>query len=338
MARLSIVIPVYNGDRYIDRLIDCFRNQSVKNFKLIFVNDGSTDGSLVKLQSYEDRTDLGFDVTVINKPQGGVSSARNEGLKAVDTDYVSFVDVDDRVSGDYAETFGTVLGDFDLLYFQSERVPETGPFPDDENELGITRINSGYMLDLIAYDPTRYGVYNFFARTDFIRDNKLEFAEGYAYYEDYDFLYRATALAKDIAFSGHRLYFYVISDDSAVANFRLERLSNIELLEKDIPFLKQYAPKFVDKFESAVIPRIYWSVLWQSALAFSLPDALKFANAGQFKEKLKTLEKNENRKVSLSTILFEICPPAFFAAAKLLGRSRSKLKRTDVKPFIEYFR
>ena len=87
MALVSIIIPIYNAEKYIEKCIDSIVDQTYKKIELILVNDGSTDNSLEKIKRY--------DAIIIDKKHEGVSRARNEGLKAATGDYIMFVDSDD---------------------------------------------------------------------------------------------------------------------------------------------------------------------------------------------------------------------------------------------------
>lgn len=336
---LSVVIPVFNGEAYIGTMIDCFRAQEGDDFELIFVDDGSTDGSVGMLHSYQ-RTE-GFPITVIELAPSGVSAARNAGLEQVRGQYLSFVDVDDRIVPDYMSVLREALekeGAFDLLFFRSERVRPDGPFPAAGGYSGSVAKTSKDMLELIGRDPTKFGVYNMFVSAEFAKKEALRFAEGYPYYEDYDYLFRAAALADDIRYCPDRLYYYLLQEGSAVAAFPLSRVTSIELLERLAPWLQFHAPDFAPFYVRFVLSRIWWSVLWQACLAFPLKDWMAFAKASGVRERMKILMTCGDTKVSGSATLFLLMPPAFYAAANAAGKRRSKIGRTDVQPFLDYFK
>ena len=98
--QISVIIPVYNiGDRIV-RCVDSLLNQTISQFELLLVDDGSSDGSgriCDELSQKDSR------IKVVHKVNGGVSSARNTGMKEASGDYLAFVDADDFVSPDYLE-------------------------------------------------------------------------------------------------------------------------------------------------------------------------------------------------------------------------------------------
>ena len=93
MSRLSVVVPVYNVEKYLDVSLGSLEDQSLADIDIICVNDGSTDGSRAVLARWEKRDPR---IRVVDKPNGGLSSARNAGIDAATTEYVCFLDSDDR--------------------------------------------------------------------------------------------------------------------------------------------------------------------------------------------------------------------------------------------------
>lgn len=105
--KVSIIVPIYNAERYLDKCIKSIVGQTHKNLEIILVNDGSTDGSLDICKKYVDNDER---ILLINKENGGVSSARNKGLENITGDYIGFVDSDDYISSDmYQKLLSAIL-------------------------------------------------------------------------------------------------------------------------------------------------------------------------------------------------------------------------------------
>lgn len=102
--KVSVIIPVYNAERYIAKCIESLLNQTIHDCEFIFVNDGSTDRSQSIIEGYESKDSR---VILINQPNRGVSAARNRGLRRATGEYVGFVDSDDYVDRDMFETMYT---------------------------------------------------------------------------------------------------------------------------------------------------------------------------------------------------------------------------------------
>ena len=90
--KVSIIIPVYNQDKFLDKCLTSVVNQTYKNLEIICVNDGSTDNSLLLLEKYRE---LDSRIVILNKENGGLSSARNFAYESVTGQYVMFLDSDD---------------------------------------------------------------------------------------------------------------------------------------------------------------------------------------------------------------------------------------------------
>ncbi len=94
MAKVSVIVPVYNVEQYLEKCFDSLKNQTLKDLEVIIVNDGSTDSSQNIIDKYV-KENTNFKSYI--KPNGGLSDARNYGLQYVTSPYVAFLDSDDYV-------------------------------------------------------------------------------------------------------------------------------------------------------------------------------------------------------------------------------------------------
>lgn len=97
---ISIIVPIYNVDKYLEECIESLKNQTYKNLEIILINDGSTDNSEQICRKEEKQDNR---IVFINKKNGGAASAKNEGLKVAKGDYIAFVDSDDFIEPDMIE-------------------------------------------------------------------------------------------------------------------------------------------------------------------------------------------------------------------------------------------
>lgn len=98
--KISIIIPIYNQEKFLNRCVDSVLNQTYKNLEIILVNDGSTDNSAKIIENY---SQIYNRIRIINKKNGGISSARNAGLSIANGDFLAFVDSDDWIENDIYE-------------------------------------------------------------------------------------------------------------------------------------------------------------------------------------------------------------------------------------------
>ena len=134
---ISLVIPVYGVEKYIANCLKSVVNQEYKDFELLLVNDGTKDKSVEVINNFLKDYDLNY--RIINKENGGLASARNEGIKKAKGEYVAFLDADDAISSDFLlNLFNSLQGkDYDFSFcnfeFTKEQVPPIG----DNNEFKV---------------------------------------------------------------------------------------------------------------------------------------------------------------------------------------------------------
>lgn len=239
---ISIIIPCYNLGNYIDRCINSLKMQEVKELEFIFVNDGSTDGTLNKLLAFEKEDNR---VIVINKNNEGVSMARNDALKIAKGEYVLFLDGDDFINSYACEEMYALVKDrvSDLLifghnvyqngiisYFYNHGIPE-GEYSLQE------------FLDVVKMLPISYKLYKreIIANYDIYFDSELKYGEVFTYFLNY------LRYCDKIYVSNSRFYNYVVRTGSAVHVLNYE---NEVSIIKTVIQIDIYANKFGDKLKS----------------------------------------------------------------------------------------
>ncbi len=156
--KVSIIIPVYNAEKWLPRCLDSLLNQSFKDFELILVDDGSTDGSGIICDSYSNSDNR---VRVIHKSNGGVSSARNVALDLAEGEYITFCDADDEVLSDWLEDFIKEIGEADLCMQGFTGVDINGQNPNHRIPRPHIWYNLpeflGYIMEaaLLGFSPTK---------------------------------------------------------------------------------------------------------------------------------------------------------------------------------------
>ena len=326
---ISIVIPVYNGERHLPTMLACLRAQEdASAFEAIFVNDGSSDNSLSLLQRAEGTER--FAIRVLSMSNSGVSAARNAGLNAARGAYVCFADVDDLLAPNYISTLQKCAEacPADVLRFGFTRVDAgagsmpaavwTGPAAQDVQRM---------LRDFLA-DPKLFGPYGFLYRRDFLAVHQLRYAEGRAYYEDYDFLVRAVALAKHLHATDAVLYAYRQADGSAMMRFSVQRVHCLDLADALVAFLRSERLPVADEFEKWYKPRLYWAVFWQVCMALPrVRDARRFLECTGGRKLLAALAHYPSAKVAKTALLGRFSPEIYALLARILGRRHSLLHR-----------
>ena len=107
---ISVIVPIYNVEKYLDRCVGSIINQTYKNLEIILVDDGSPDNCPQMCDDYAKKDSR---IKVVHKENGGLSDARNAGMKVATGEYVSFIDSDDYISLDFYETLLETIVDND---------------------------------------------------------------------------------------------------------------------------------------------------------------------------------------------------------------------------------
>lgn len=230
---LSIIIPVYNLESYIDACIKSVYSQGVDEllFEVVAVDDGSTDNSLNLLHGY---ASTHTNLQVIGEKNGGVSSARNHALKECRGKYITFLDGDDELhDGAVQAIIDAVSGndDFDIMYCRGfKRIPNEAELHEVHTWKHLFNENTCYTdIDLAKQHFINGGsVCGGVFRKDFFIQNHLQFAEGVANGEDTIFTYLMYARHPRVIFKNIKLNVINVREGSATHNCTMERIRKIE--------------------------------------------------------------------------------------------------------------
>ncbi len=124
--KISIIVPAYNVQDYIEKCINSILNQTYKNIEVIVVNDGSTDNTFDIINSFAKKDDR---IKIINQENQGLSESRNNAMKMIKSEYVMFVDADDWIDKDTCEVAVNEIGDADIFWFSYVREYEKNSLP-----------------------------------------------------------------------------------------------------------------------------------------------------------------------------------------------------------------
>lgn len=139
--KVSIIIPVYNGEKYLEQALQCALSQTYKNIEIVAVNDGSTDNTDHILRSYGDK------IVYIKKENGGVSSALNEGIKAMTGDYFAWLSHDDMIESNHIEK----LVEYLMHHINEKVIPFAAFKMIDENGDLLTEATIDARLNMFDY-------------------------------------------------------------------------------------------------------------------------------------------------------------------------------------------
>ena len=166
---LSVILPCYNTEKYIGKTLESLEAQTMQDFEMVFVNDGSTDHTLDILNSVKEK--YPSRVIVVSKENEGLSKTRNVGLEYATGEFVIFLDSDDYIDNDYFEvlTKAAVENNSDMVLSGQHKVDEEGNI--------IASID--YPVDKYSeYSLRRLNMHGKLYRLSFLNEHNIRFANG----------------------------------------------------------------------------------------------------------------------------------------------------------------
>ena len=262
MTEFSVIVPVYNVEQYLEQCLESLLSQNYGDYEVICVNDGSTDRSREILTEWEARMSQ---MRVIDRENGGLSAARNTGLKAATGDYVVFVDSDDWVESNFLECLNSSLithhssfTPLDMICFACQRTDR------ETTDTLLEEISTGWeYYNHHALEPRIVPfvcVWQRCYRRQFLLDNNLWFHEGILH-EDNEFTPRVCLRAKRIKNIPCVLYNYRVRPNSIMTQRNLRN-------KEDLIRIANGLSKLFDKEHSIEKTTIYRSLTQYYQMAF----------------------------------------------------------------------
>lgn len=268
--KISIIVPVYKVERYLEKCINSILNQTFKDFELILVDDGSPDRCGEICDNYAKKDNR---IIVIHKENGGVSDARNVGLDIATGEYIGFVDSDDWIEKDMYEN----------LYDKCKK---------EQSDIGIIGVHELSEYDNYTYEyiPVkeeflsilkRAHVWNKIFKKELFLKNSFRFKKGTAY-EDLELVPKLFMNSRKVSIISSVGYYYLQRQDSIVhqkdSKIILDFLLAYLSLQDYIMCNKFFKEKYIKDFYSGLefFSRFYIEILSRCSLLFIFKNSLFF--------------------------------------------------------------
>ena len=265
LPKLSVIIPVYNADRYLEKCLNSVISQTLKNLEIICIDDCSDDNSSKILRNFEK---AGIKVITSDRQQGQ-AHARNLGIDIAEGEYIGFVDADD-----YAD-----ITMFEKMYKKAKKekadieICEAVMYDDREKKLvyddyfSLKCFPENFENKVFSAEDTidfieniNVTLWNKIYKTSFLKENKIKFSEGYIY-EDMPFIYEVYTKADKIGILREALYYYrVNTQNSTMTKNDKKVLDRVDMVEKSLEIFKNlpYFEKIRGKILNWAIHDIYY--------------------------------------------------------------------------------
>lgn len=234
--KISVIVPIYNVEKYLNRCIESIINQSYSNLEIILIDDGSTDRCPQLCDDWKKKDKR---IKVIHKINGGLSDARNSGMDIMTGEYASFIDSDDWIN----ETM------FEKLLFLMDRyngdIVECGFQRTDgkveikfNGDINITKIDRYNAMKCVVTEDICPVVWNKLYKADLVRDERFQIGKCN---EDEFWTYRIVDKANKIVQTNEQLYYYYFREESIInEKYSIRRLDGLEARYQRMIYLEKY--------------------------------------------------------------------------------------------------
>ena len=230
MEKVSIIIPIYNAEKYLFKCLNSIKEQTYTNIEVLMINDGSTDNSETICKEF--LKDSRF--CLINKKNGGVSSARNLGINRCNGEYVLFVDSDDWCDKELLKQAVQNIKSYDMLCFAYYKAYK------DKNiceELKVNK-NANIKKEILSNKLIGGYLWNKLFSTNIIKEHGIKFNESITYCEDLIFIIQYIKYVKKVNYINKALYYYRVRKNSVSNDFYSNK--NISILNAYELLINEY--------------------------------------------------------------------------------------------------
>lgn len=264
---ISVIVPVYKVEPYLDKCISSIVNQTYANLEIILVDDGSPDNCPAMCDAWAEKDGR---IRVIHKTNGGLSDARNAGMAVATGELMTFVDSDDWIAPDMYEHLYQCLAEdnSDIAVCGVQMVWEDKTPSRMLTREGNCVLNQEEAMRAIIEEswlkqPVWYKIY----KTELVRD--ILFPKG-KYHEDVFWSYQAVGRAKKVSISDHMGYYYLQRGGSIMgAGYSLKRLDAVEAKAQRCTYIHEQFPALLP----LVVKDLWFACIYQGQLAIRALDA-----------------------------------------------------------------
>lgn len=267
---LSVIVPIYKVEKYLDRCVESIVNQTYKHLEIILVDDGSPDNCPQICDSWAEKDNR---IKVVHKENGGLSDARNAGMRNATGEVVSFIDSDDWIELDMFEKMLSQMeqDNSDIVSCGVKWVEENGKLlRNDTVDQNETLDTHSAMSELINDGKLKQHVWNKIYKTELIKD--IPFEKG-KYHEDVFWSYQIVGKAKKVSIIKESFYNYVQRTNSIMGEgFSEKRLDALDANYLRCEYMKKNFPDLFDNALYVYIGSCHYQL--QCAVRTNQPDSV----------------------------------------------------------------
>lgn len=316
LKKVSVIIPCYNCQGLIGETLESLEKQTHQNFEVVCVNDGSADETLSVLQAWKEKNTL--DIQIIDKPNGGVSSARNAGIWAAKGEYVLFLDADDLYHSAYLQALCDAVeqNQADVAYCWVSRHKEI--LSEDYSTARIVYQSQAEAMHNLLYRMPDVSFCCYLYRRDWLLREKLVFDEKTRHFEDREFNWKYLCHCQSAVLIDMPLYYYRVTENSATQSRKMhwstERLDAVKRVED---YMERLQCPFLKELKSYLFPRVMWSVAKGYAIGGEKALLKRLGKEYDVRICMKRTVKDSNKMVALASLCYLMHPSLFYHIIRL---------------------
>lgn len=262
MAKVSVIVPVYNAEKYLKRMVDSLRNQEEKDIEIILINDGSTDKSYELMKEFANKDNR---ISIYTQENKGVASTRNRGISLAKGEYIYFADADDFV---YKEAISTLLYYAKKYNVNYVRMAHIRDISNSNGKILSGKIYSD--VTLVSKEDYRQKVFDIFLKTyqlnqlwsciikkSILTENSILFDDGSFFAEDFVFSLRVFMHLESALFIPDAYYYYINNPNSITTKVDFESLKRkVNEAAKNYSYLFTFFQHFEMNKEKEINKRV----------------------------------------------------------------------------------
>lgn len=262
MAKVSVIVPVYNAEKYLKRMVDSLRNQEEKDIEIILINDGSTDKSYELMKEFANKDNR---ISIYTQENKGVASTRNRGISLAKGEYIYFADADDFVSKEAISTLLYYAEKYNVNYVRMALIRNISgsnkKIISSRIYEKVTKIsreqfnNKVFDVFLKGYSLNQMGVS--LIKRDFLTNNKIFFDNRSFYAEDFVFSLNIFMKLDAAVFIPDAYYYYINNPNSITTKVDFESLKRkVNEAAKNYSYLFTFFQHFEMNKEKEINKRV----------------------------------------------------------------------------------
>lgn len=311
--KITIIIPCYNCENSINQTLSSLQEQSFKDFKIICIDDGSSDKTLEIIKSFQEQSSI--EINLVSQSNQGVSSARNAGIRLCETEYLAFCDADDIYHSRYLELLLESQNDnnTDCSFCKLTRRTNFKLKSSLTNFKKALVLNQKQAMDKLLLQMGEIGFYCYLYKTNIVKSNNILFDEKTSFGEDREFIWKYLCHCRFVSFVDEPLYWYrVVASSATLKKAKWNRTDLLSAVNRVEEYMIQTNCDYIQTFKPYMFARSMWSVAKSFSISKNKDLFKRLQKEYDVKSCMKITLKDKDFLVKLASLLYLFRPSLFY--------------------------